>query len=422
MKKILLTILTLIILFAGNAWADNHYVKTGGSDTGTCTEVAPCATPAYTLAQASAGDTIYFDNASTWDASSGQVLNLTTANITANGSSWGTGTRAKLTSSGTVDAVAKISASGITFTGFEIDMLDQIAGGIYIGSYATASIADITVSNCVVHGSRLPTGNYRYGIHVGGYATAYVGVDTVLIKDTEVYNTGHEGIAIYPTWTRYGCSASNITVRNCYIHSTGLDGDSWGKGIAVVNNSSNVLAEYNVIDACDIGFGISSSSDAGKWMGTPSDVTFRYNLVSNSVVTNITISNYWDTVCSLYIYGNLLINGLVGITVGDDDLTTSTVYIYNNTINQDSGYGLGVYFMNASGTGANKVQFKNNIVYHNGGPTSSGSYTPIKFSTGALDHIEHTNNIIYRASSASHAHYLIAGTSYYRADVIATLD
>ena len=57
MKHVFLTLLFLIC-FCSQVGADTHYVADDGTDSGTCTVGSPCLTIAYTMGQATAGDTI----------------------------------------------------------------------------------------------------------------------------------------------------------------------------------------------------------------------------------------------------------------------------------------------------------------------------------------------------------------------------
>jgi len=198
-----------------------YYVKAGGNDSlDGLSDSNAWATIARVTATATNGDTVYFRSQDTWEGATTQVLNATTAGVTYNGSTYGTGTRATLKATASLNAVVKLSASNLSFSGFDIYMNYKATGGIYIGSYATSSVSNITVHNCNVHDN---ANGWVYGIHVGGLGTGVV-VSNVTLTDNEIYNTAHEGLALYPTWQRGGAGINGLTARNNIIYNTGTTG------------------------------------------------------------------------------------------------------------------------------------------------------------------------------------------------------
>jgi hypothetical protein len=414
MVRKLLLILALILLPCSAIAATNYYISAAGSGEA-CTSGSPCAL-ATAVAAATNGDTIFFKSDDTWEGASNQVLNATTAGVSYDGSTYGTGTRATLKATGELDAVVKLSASTLSFKGFNIDMNSQVTGGIYVGTFATADIAGITIDDCKVHDSSVPTGHYRYGIHVGGYANTNIDVDTVTITNTEVYNTGHEAFAIYPTWTKTGCTAKNVIIRNCSGHHAGLDGDDWGDGLYIVNGVENVIVEYSSFYSNDRGITVGNSSDG--YTGDPVGVKIRYNLSYNNLTRGIgcqsgTAEN--GVTGTIDIYGNVIYgNGTNGISMGGL-FNTSTINIYNNTVYSSSTAGYALLLYNVSGTGT-PFNIKNNIFV-------ADNFYLMKFNTVADEAlVSHSNNLLYRITGSTNQWYIINDVAFTAANVKDTWD
>jgi hypothetical protein len=188
-----------------------------------------------TRAHALAGstDTINFCPAGTWTGTVILTAKTGVAYIGNDTETWGSGTRAKFQATGSATAgVVRISASTVTFTGFDVDMNDQSAGGIYIGYGLSSSttISNITVQDCLVHDSNVDA--FAYGIYVGPLTSnTDITVSNVSILNNTVYNTQHEAIAIYPSWGDCGsetpCNRKNdtILVRGNTIYNAGQNGE-----------------------------------------------------------------------------------------------------------------------------------------------------------------------------------------------------
>jgi len=408
MRKILILI---FILFASPVWATNYYISAAGD--GDCSSGSPCAL-ATAVAAAGNGDTIFFKSDDTWESSSNHVLEATTAGVSYDGSTYGAGTRATLKATGTLTAVVKLSASTLSFKGFNIDMNSQNTGGIHIGTYATSDVSGITVDDCKVHTSRIPSGSYNYGIHVGGYAAANVDVENITITNTEVYDTGHEAFAIYPTWTKAGCTAKNVIIRNCSGHGAGIDGDSWGHGLYVVNAVENLTVEYSTFYNNDVGANIGTSL---TYTGTPTGIIYRYNLIYNNTGGQLAIGPSDSTngiTGTVNIYGNIIYgSNHSGIYIGGD-WNTSTINIYNNTIYSSSTTGYPLYVYGVSGTPA--INLKNNILV-------ADNFYLMKFNTTADEAlVSHSNNLLYRITGSTNQWYIINDVAYTAANVKGTWD
>ena len=329
MKKYL--ILLILLFMITPAWGASLYVKNGGSDAGDCTSSgSPCSTLAYANSQASSGDTIFLDNASTWTGS-GNVL-VTVAGVIYDGETWGAGTNAVIQSTGTATGgVILVNVDSVTLKGIDVDMNDQNAGGIYIGYVSSeATVSNITIQRVKVHDSA--GSGYAYGIYIGGYG-GNKAVENVTITDSTIYNTQHEGIAIYPSWGQEGNSATNVTVRNCIIHDTGITGGvTWGDGIHIVNELNDIYIEFNTIYDCPVGMRYGNSSDA--YVGDPHNINIRYNIVYNctyGIGMNFGSGGHNS---SANVYGNLLYENQYGFNIGGTH-SGSTFNYYNNTVDKN---------------------------------------------------------------------------------------
>ena len=419
MNRTIILSLFLILFCAWPVWGATYYVKNGGNDNlDGLSDVTAWATISKVQSTVTNGDTVYFRSQDTWTSSLGQVLNATVAGVTYDGSTYGSGTRATFQATGTLDAVVKLSANNLSFSGFDIDMNSQITGGIYVGTFATSNKANFTVHNCKVHDNSVPSGYFRYGVHVGGYANTNVIISNVTLTDNEIYNTGHEGLALYPTWTRDGCGINGLTARNNIIHDTGQSG-SYKAGIYLANNADNVTLEFNTIYNAGNGINIVTSGDARPdcaGIGSPNGLIARYNLVYNN---NYGI--YMQPQCGMQgdgsIYDNLILNSTgADIYIAADDTTynwgTSAFNFYNNTI-----YNTVNYVDSTSYTvvvaeyyqiyGTPTFTFKNNIIY-------TSRSTPLRDKN---NYLVHSNNLIFNAYGTSSVHISSGGTNYNRAGV-----
>jgi hypothetical protein len=388
-----------------------YYVKNGGNDklAGT-SDATAWATIARVEATVKSGDVVYFREGDTWIGATRPILS-TKEGVTYHGLGYGaTGTRAKLravgTPSGTPSSgVVDIYASYVTFTGFDIDANEQSIGGIYIGYKAPADITDIVVDDCIIHDTggdeAIPT-EYYYGILVG--QSRYYGTHNVTITNCEIYRTGHEGIAIYPSRGTVGGigpspnHVEDITVRGCKIHDAGYwGGKSWGHGITIALNSKNVLIEYNAVyNALAGAIAVTTYCDNPS-PGFPDNVTIRYNLVYSSPTTStmgismipqLTDYTGWGNV---FVYGNILIDSTIYLAGGNYGNTP--LKIYNNTIYNTKENLKGIWLYHTA-LNADGVEIKNNLI-----STGSGGMAFCLDDYGSLiaDN-KHSNNLYYRAS------------------------
>ena len=91
-KKIIFIL--LFCCYAFPAWAANYYISATGSGSN-CTSGDPCAL-ATAVAAATSGETIFFKSDDTWTNASVATVLSATAGVTYDGSTYGSGTRAKI--------------------------------------------------------------------------------------------------------------------------------------------------------------------------------------------------------------------------------------------------------------------------------------------------------------------------------------
>jgi hypothetical protein len=311
--------------------------------------------------------------------------------------------------------VVNIYASNVTFTGFEVDGNQQIAGGIYVGYHAPASITTVTVNNCVVHDNggpeQTPTA-YYYGIHVGSVMNTTTSVSNVTLTNNTVYNTGHEGIAIYPTWLYPNNTVSTVLVRNNTIYNTAhWGGQSWGDGVAITNSVANATIEFNTIYNAFRGLNIGTSA---SYTGSPTGLVVRYNIIHDNTVAGINLFPASGMTSDGVFYDNLIFNNgkvwdsnyAADILInGGYNYNTSVFSFYNNTIYNVTNATAIPHSIWISPyqtiTGTPTFNFKNNIVYTKG-------FAPVWDGNNYLTHV---NNLLYRSDSTT-AEWVNNGTSY----------
>jgi hypothetical protein len=419
--------LPCILFSACPGWATAYYVKSGGNDTlDGLSDATAWATISKVRMKVASGDTVYFRSQDTWTSPSLPVL-ATKPGVTYDGSTYGSGTRATLKAThgytgNVIDAVVNIFTSNVTFKGFEVDGNAQVTGGIYIGTHANRNISNISIDNCVVHDNGGPESTptkYYYGIHIGSISRYPTVISNVKVTNTTVYNTGHEGIAIYPTWLYPNNKVKGVLIRNCTIHDAAhWGGNGWGDGIFLVNDSNNVTLEFNTIYDNFRGLNVGTSSE---YTGSPNNLAIKYNIIHHNTVAGIIIIPVSGITGSGDFYGNLILNNgkhwlheySAEILIdGRFNYSTSVFNFFNNTIYSTASTASGDKFGVSVAQwepiiGTPTFNFKNNIIY-------TGNYPAISDPTNRLTH---SNNVVYRSSGSTHEH-VNNGTSYNRAGVL----
>jgi hypothetical protein len=404
MNRLLAYLFVLQLVFSPVCVATDYYVdKTLGDDSAAGTSEAHpweyCPnmagwTGSVNLAD---GDTVYFKRGETWPLSATRypdsennawgALHCRTSGVTYD--AYGDGDRPVLqlnTTGSNYHAVIQIRVGGVYLKNLDIDMNDQHTNGISMG-YIYEAADDILIEDCIVRDSVIgPNPDFGYAIHVGPYKEAYL-LSNVVIRDCLVYNTGHEGIAIYPSnATR---EVSNVSVYDTIVHTTGTGGSTWGDGIYITNDSSDIL-----VDGCEV-YNSSSRglSIANKGESTaPTNVTVRNTVVRDNANYGIGIAG--DAVSpidsEIYIYNNFVYGNDHSQLYFINDYASSDIHIYNNTFYHDISSQAAVYMTNSSSTVAQPIKFKNNIVF------STSGYALFWYASAEEGYFDHSNNLIYR--------------------------
>jgi len=415
MGKLIHSIL-LVLLFASSGWATDYYISAAGSGT-TCSSGVPCDL-SYAITQATSGDTIFFKSDDTWTSATTPVLEAG-AGVTYDGSTYGSGTRATLTTTIATApnySIVNMGKSGTTLKGFEINGNAKRVHMIAVGGYTQAGdITGNTIDNCVVHNTAGEVGDWFYGIIVTSRNTPGYKISNTTIKNTEVYDTFHEGIAIYASWNFYDSQVDGVLVQNCTIHDTGNDVLGAGAGIAINNNSKNVTVEHcNLYANTAHGLGIRTSppdEGAVNILAGPTDMIVRYNIFRENWVHGIKFEAERTHPLTGSFYGNIFINNGttenldyysndIAIVEGTDyTYDGSVLNFYNNTFYNTTAPAANVkrssiWASSGISMGNPTINLKNNIFY-------MGDYPAIIDRNGILTGT-HSNNLIYMVNGDSY--------------------
>ena len=404
-------ILMHILLFSSVTFAANYYVDIkAGNDNNNGTINTPwkyCPgmvgyTGTGTLV---AGDVVYFDRGDTWTLTinSNYLLNMV-GGVTYNGSTWGTGTRAKFTVTGSVivnDNIVSMNADHATYetvlTGFELDGNDHsISGGCLIGNNTLTKPVNQTgaikrIENCVVHNIGLGTPGTEYVYAIGVRSKSGVTVSNVEILNNTCYNTDSDVIMLYPTNEANTAKCSNILVRGNNSYGGGRYGTDVGACIVIKNDVDNVIIESNYCH--DSNQGITMSTKDATF-NAPRNITIRYNTITGiTQYHGIVVQSPFAGNRSFTAYYNLIFNNFqYGICIENDVVGTTAIFnIFNNTLFSNLS-SHDVLFKAATITNYTLV-FKNNIIY-----SVSGS---LPFSDASGQVTSHSNNIYYRSGGGN---------------------
>ena len=286
-----LLIASVIILAAVSANATDYYVDADAAGGGGCGAVGtPCATIAEVQALVSAGDTVYFDSADTWSASSGTAVLVPIGGVTYIGDTWGAGTRAILegTSSSISRAVIYFNDDDATYEtvvqGFECDGNQYEMDGISILHNGSENV-NLTgetkrIENCIVHDVSDLGNWYGYGITIAPNGSTET-VQNVEILDNEVYNIGRTAICVYPYTNEAGAAVDYVLVQGNDTHDLGQDRSAAGHGILLKNNISEVEVYCNINRSTGSGGHSIAIEDFNA--NPPLNLTVMYNIMIDSV-------------------------------------------------------------------------------------------------------------------------------------------
>lgn len=433
MNRTIVFSLLFIFLSASPGWGATYYVKSGGNDSlNGLSDANAWATIAKVKAAVTSGDTVYFRSQDTWTSATLPTL-TTTAGVTYDGKTYGSGTRATITTTQDNNhlGIVQIPTNNVTFKGFTIDGADHITNGINMCLYCDTNVDSVAIDDCIVHHiggtNAIGTSTQDFtkagrGIYVGSMG-AYT-ISNITITNTTVYNINYGGIVIYPTWHDWEgtCKVDTILVRNCTSYNTGLAGDGWGYGIYVKDDVDNAIIEYNNIYSNDYGILVDNVVD--RHTGVIGNLTIRYNIVHDNKDSGLDIDSK-GRIITVDVYGNIFYdNGKYPVDRGSNikinrgDQSTSVYKMYNNTFYVGSGttsitsshailLGDGQPDLNTGLGGTPTVDVYNNVIY-----SSKANAVPIRDVDSKMT--GHGNNLIYNAISSTSPHVNIGTTTYDR--------
>ena len=415
--KKLIVVLAILLIPPAASWSATYYVdNTAGSDSNPGTTSQPwqrCPgmsgwSGSATLA---AGDTVYFDRADTWTASSGAALLSATGGVLYDGETWGSGTgKATLQATGTFSqAVALISADHASYEtvikGFEIDCGNRNNNGANVNWPTSYNLTGAIkrLENLDIHNLYMTSGAY-YNIKVGA-----VGGDTtrnVELIGNHIYNTNTTGIAIYAAVNCPTCLIDQVLVKsntvgpNCYPASS-----TWnGTGILLKNRTKNVTIEYNEIYETALN-NIIVQDDGNSGSDGNTGLIIRYNKIHNAI-DKYGVTFQTPNGATFEIYDNdIYDNGRSGLEFATTSGGTMTGTIYNNT-----------FYNNATGEitvtdSAPRVEIYKNILY------SKSGQKPLSASSDTIT--SHYNNLYYSPSGGTLVTY---GASNYTSSNLSSFE
>ena len=397
MKFIKPLLFSIFLLSAAQlSWSASYYVSNSGTDAGPGTQTNPWArcpgmggwTGSATLKP---GDIVYFDNADTWNETSGKALLAVTGGVTYDGATWGAGNRSTFKANrgidSTSDGLVRISDDDRIYetiiTGFNIDLNNQAVSGIIINRMYSKNLTGAIkrVENCIVHDIE-PT-SMRYGILVGN--ETYTNTENVEVLNNIVYKTPRSGILAYERYQGGTGHVNNSTFRGNEVYLAGLAGSGTaGAGIDIKNDCNNIIVEQNYVH--DNKIGIAVTNDNGY--PAPNDVTIRHNQITKNSQAGILIDNNGDKDAD--IYGNVIHNNSGPGLLSWSSLSGIVgLKIYNNTFYNNAKYEMD--FQNPTAS-FSTLEVKNNIFHTVAGQCVRDS---------GKDITVHSNNIYYDPSGGT---------------------
>ena len=294
------------IAAAGASTGNIYYVSPTGSDSNSCTQASPCATPDYAVNKASAGDTVLVA-AGTYDYGSG-AANFTKSGAAGNYITVSCATRGacKIQSSTTGNTtVVALQGDYMNFDGFEVT--DTSSAGNNLGLYVTSSFVNIT-RNTIHHIETDCGSSGGGGIQLTGN-THNITMDSNLIYDIS-----------WPDGGSPKCPSSTV-------QTDGILPETNGAGIVITNNII-----YHVSGGWGIG--------AGGYQGGPNNPIIISN---NTVFSNsnggilIDYTGDYSTITNNIVLNNGVVRAQCGINTSIDSPPDSHILEANNDVYGNAG-------------------------------------------------------------------------------------
>lgn len=432
--------LLLLLLSVCPVWSQTYYVKSGGNDSAAGTSDGTAwATIAKVTATATSGDTVYFRSQDTWTNDSVPLVLNAAAGVTYIGNGYGSGTRATFYAGhdfivGSSYFVVLISRNNVTFRGFDIDLNTKRAlNGIHVAIWYGANVSNVSIDNVIVrNGTGIQWTDWCYGIYLGS-TLANRTISNISVTNSTVYNVFHEGIAVYQEW-----HSANTKTDNVLLSNNTLYGNMYG--ILVANDVNNITVENNNIYNNSLGgifIRVSPPSEGpGNVAAAPRNMIFRNNYIHENPLFGVEIIDPRIMDMSGDFYNNIFYNngsgtgssdgadiiGRVMNTGPNDDthytFSAGSVFnfynnsFYNNVNNTTTASRSGVFIWCGDGDWCqtHTLNFKNNII-HTGPAITQSAMKPILDKGGFM---VHSNNLVYRANSATAPHVVVGSTNYDR--------
>ena len=392
MKKIL--IIFFILFFASQAWGATYYVdQNAADDTGAGSEGDPwknspdMSTWTGGASVLGSGDTVYFDSADTWTASTYARLLTATEGVTYDGKTWGGGTRATFQPGGNqqinyVGAIG-INVSDVTLRGIHLDGIDGSGYqfyGIAVGWNAASDFDTILIDDCEV--AEVDTPSWGYGIVVssatntkatdltcadGDAASPVVSSVTITFEAGDVGNDLmiiEAGTGFTPgLYTIASVNAGDATLdRACGANGALSGGDFSFRGITI---SDVTIKDSIVHDNGREGIALYQN-----WTnpGSKTDTVLVQNCTVYNNTQGILVCNYSHnvTIEDCTIYGNSSQGIWVRVSYAGFDayypVAPENLVIRRNWIYQNPTYGIAVFTASIETT----AEIYNNFLYNNG--------------------------------------------------------
>ncbi|MFP4418295.1 MAG: right-handed parallel beta-helix repeat-containing protein [Fibrobacterota bacterium] len=318
-----------------------------------------------------AGDTVYFRNSDTWEATSGTAMVQVAGGVVYDGRSWGSGGRATLKAQTAFDrAIFNCMEDDETFPtvirGFNVDANGYVTSGItfnwpHAGRNLTGAVKK--VEDCEVQNvwSESAHDQYEYGILMGGWGGYQIANFEIL--NCLVHDISRGGINNYMGNDMPENRSDNVTIRGNEIYATGRDPNYAGSGLAVKNHTVNTLVEYNYIHDAVNGMGIGLSVHPEEGFIGPENTIIRHNIVSNIPHCGMYLGSPGEK--SFDIYGNIFMQcDYEAIRISAQMAGSNRIRIYNNTFFHNfPGEWSQQMRVESSSAHFEMLEVKNNIFY-----------------------------------------------------------